>query len=148
MNRKVDFLSSKETDASKLKLSLQEQFTKLVIKRVVTELARSKAEVIAKLEYLASLDDQVLKKQSVLQEKTIEKNKQVTEAESRVNDMVGVVNEHLAEIRDEDPEVRSLRHTLGLLEEFLNQSVISLPKIIVGVRIYAEESIYKSEYDQ
>merc|ERR1712240_934759 len=150
MNRKVDFLSSKETDASKLKLSLQEQFTKLVIKRVVIELARSKAEVTAKLEYLASLDDQVLKEQAVLQEKTFKKNKQVTEAESRVNDLVGVVNEHLAEIREEDPEVGSLRHTLGLLEEFLSQSVISLPKVIDGVRTNtdSEKSIYKSEYDQ
>merc|ERR1712240_214835 len=150
MNRKVDFLSSKETDASKLKLSLQEQFTKLVIKRVVIELARSKAEVTAKLEYLASLDDQVLKEQAVLQEKTFKKNKQVTEAESRVNDLVGVVNEHLAEIRDEDPEVGSLRHTLGLLEEFLSQSVISLPKVIDGVRTNtdSEKSIYKSKYDQ
>merc|ERR1712240_115523 len=42
----------------------------------------------------------------------------------------------------------SLRHTLVLLEKSLNQSVISLPKIIFGVRTYAEESIYKSEYDQ
>merc|ERR1712240_847486 len=42
----------------------------------------------------------------------------------------------------------SLRHTLVLLEKSLNQSVISLPKIIFGVRTYAEESIYRSEYDQ
>merc|ERR1712240_778003 len=42
----------------------------------------------------------------------------------------------------------SLRHTLGLLEKFLYQSVISLPKIIDGVRTYAEEPIYKSEYHQ
>ena len=108
MNRKVDFIRSKETDTAKLKLSLQEQFTKLVIKQVVIELARSKAEVTARLEYIAGLDDQVLKKQAVLQEKTFEKNKQVTEAENRVNELVGVVNEHLAEIREEDPEVGSL----------------------------------------
>ena len=108
MNWKVDFIKSKETDTAKLKLSLQEQFTKLVIKQVVIELARSKAKVTARLEYIAGLDDQVLKKQAVLQEKTFEKNKQVTEAESRVNELVGVVNEHLAEIREEDPEVGSL----------------------------------------
>merc|ERR1712082_265730 len=102
------------------------------------------------LEHLASLDDQALKKQSVLQEKSNEKNKQVTEAESRINDLLGVLNEHLAEIRDEFPEVGSLRHTLGLLEEFLNQSVISLPKIIDGVRTNVDNDklIYKSEYDQ
>ena len=32
MNRKVDFIRSKETDPAKLRLSLQEQFTKIVIK--------------------------------------------------------------------------------------------------------------------
>ena len=32
MNRKVDFLRSKETDTAKLRLSLQELFTKMVIK--------------------------------------------------------------------------------------------------------------------
>ena len=65
INRKVDFLKSKETDTAKLRLSLQELFTKIVIKRVVTELARSKGEAIARLEHLASLDDQALKKDSV-----------------------------------------------------------------------------------
>ena len=39
INRKVDFLKSKETDTAKLRLSLQELFTKIVIKRIVSELA-------------------------------------------------------------------------------------------------------------
>ena len=108
INRKVDFLKSKETDTAKLRLSLQELFTKIVIKRVVSELARSKAEAIARLEHLASLDDQALKKDFVQQEKSSEKNKVVAEAESRINDLLGVVNEHLATIRDDHPEVGSL----------------------------------------
>ena len=38
-NRKVDFLKSKETDIAKLRLSLQELFTRIVIRRVRSELA-------------------------------------------------------------------------------------------------------------
>ena len=64
MNLKVDFLRSKETDTAKLRLSLQEQFTKIVIKQIVTELAQRKADSMAKLEYLTSLDDQALKEQA------------------------------------------------------------------------------------
>merc|ERR1712240_217796 len=154
INRKADFLKSRETDTAKLRLSLQELFTKIVIKRIISELARSKEDAIARLEHLASLDDQALKKHSVQQEKSIEKNKKVAEAESRINDLLGIVNEHLKETRDEFLVVGSLRHTLGLLEEFLNQSaeenVVSLPKIIEGARTNDDndKSIYKSEYDQ
>ena len=88
INRKVDFLKSKETDTAKLRLSLQELFTKIVIKRIISELARSKEDAIARLEHLASLDNQALKKHSVQQEKSIEKNKKVAAAESRINDLL------------------------------------------------------------
>ena len=148
MNLKVEFLKSKEINTDKLKLSLQEQFTKIVIRQIGTELARSKAETTAKLEYLAGLDDQALKKQAEVREKSSETNKQVTEAEGRINELARVVNEHLVKIRNENSDVGSPRHTLGLLEKSLNQSVINLPKIIVGVRTHDEESIYRSEYNQ
>ena len=39
INRKVDFLKLKETDPAKLRLSLQELFTKIIIKRIISELA-------------------------------------------------------------------------------------------------------------
>merc|ERR1711873_138909 len=148
MNLKVEFLKSKATNTDKLKLSLQEQFTKIVIRQIGTELARSKAETTAKLEYLAGLDDQALKKQAEVREKSNETNKQVTEAEGRINELARVVNEHLVKIRNENSDVGSPRHTLGLLEKSLNQSVINLPKIIAGVRTHDEESIYRSEYNQ
>ena len=95
-----------------------------------------------------------MKKHSEQQEKSIEKNKKVAAAESRINDLLGIVNEHLKETRDEFPVVGSLRHTLGLLEEFLNKSVeenvVQLPKITEGVRTDDDndKSIYKNEYDQ
>ena len=39
LNFKVEFLKSKETDIDQLKLSLQEQFTKIVLRHIGTELA-------------------------------------------------------------------------------------------------------------
>merc|ERR1711867_362565 len=87
MNFKVEFLKSKETNRDQLKLSLQEQFTKIVIRQIGTELARSKAETTAKLEYLAGLEDQALKKQAEVREKSSETNKQVTEAQDSINEL-------------------------------------------------------------
>ena len=57
ITRKVDFLKSKETDTAKLRLSLQELFTKIVIRRARSELAQSKQDANTKLEYLTNLDD-------------------------------------------------------------------------------------------
>ena len=65
INRKVDFIKLKETNAAKLRLSLQELFTKIVIKRIRSELARSKEDATARLEHLTNLDKQALKKYSV-----------------------------------------------------------------------------------
>ena len=64
INRKVDFLKLKETNAAKLRLSLQELFTKIVIRRIRSELAQSKEDATAKLEHLTNLDKQALKKWS------------------------------------------------------------------------------------
>merc|ERR1711873_211452 len=75
INSKMDFLKLKETNAGKLRLSLQELFTKIVIKRIRSELARSKEDATARLEHLANLDKQALKKYSVQQEKSLEKKK-------------------------------------------------------------------------
>ena len=96
INRKVDFLKLKETNAAKLRLSLQELFTKIVIRRIRSELAQSKEDATAKLEHLTNLDKQALKKWSV-QEKSIEKSKKVTGAESGIIDLLGIVNEYLKE---------------------------------------------------
>ena len=148
MNLKVEFLKSKETNKDQLKLSLQEQFTKIVIRQIGTELARSKAEITAKLEYLAGLEDQALKKQAEVREKSSETNKQVTEAQDRINELARVVHEHLVKISNENSDVGSLRHTLRLLYKSLSRPIINLPKIIAGVRTHDEESIYRSEFNQ
>ena len=105
---KVEFLKSKETDKDQLKLSLQEQFTKIVIRQIGTELARSKAEITTKLEYLVGLEDQALKKQAEVREKSSETNKHVAEAQDRINELARVVHEHLVKISNENSDVGSL----------------------------------------
>merc|ERR1712163_68868 len=145
---KVEFLKSKETDIDQLKLSLQEQFTKIVIRHIGTELARSKEEVTTRLEYLVGLEDQALKKQAEVQEKSSETNKQVAEAQDRINELARVVHELLVKICNEDSDVGSPRQTLRLLYKSLSRPIINLPKIIAGVRTHDEESIYRSEFNQ
>merc|ERR1712163_57065 len=145
---KVEFLKSKETDIDQLKLSLQEQFTKIVIRHIGTELARSKEETTTRLEYLVGLEDQALKKQAEVQEKSSETNKQVAEAQDRINELARVVHEHLVNICNEDSDVGSPRHTLRLLYKALSRPIINLPKIIARVRTHDEESIYRSEFNQ
>merc|ERR1712240_742579 len=106
--------------------------------------------VMARINYLDNLSDQVIKKQAVLQEKTAERNKKVTDLENSVNELVRIVTEQLTDIREDEPEIGTIPYTLAVLEEFLNQQVITLPKIIDGTRTNAENEklIYKNEYDQ
>merc|ERR1712082_449430 len=110
------------------------KFHKIVIKQVVVELKRCKEAVMARINYLDNLSDQVIKKQAVLQEKTADKNKKVTELENSVNELVRIVTEQLTDIREDEPEIGTIPYTLAVLEEFLNQQVITLPKIIDGTR--------------
>merc|ERR1711955_83687 len=114
-NRKVDFLKSKETDIAKLRLSLQELFTRIVIRRVRSELAQSKEDANIKLEYLTNLDKQALKKWYAQQERSVERSKRVTGAQDGIIDLLGIVNEKLKEAEEEFPAVGSPEHTLGLI---------------------------------
>merc|ERR1711867_30703 len=144
LNFKVEFLKSKETDKDQLKLSLQEQFTKIVIRHIGTELARSKEEATTRLEYLVGLEDQALKKQAEVQEKSSETNKRVAEAQDRINELARVVYEHLVNTCNESSDVGSPRHTLRLIYKTLNLPVTHLNIIIAGVRTHDEELIYRS----
>ena len=60
INRKADFIKTKDTDIPKLRLSLQESFTKVVIRHVRSELGVSKDNTIARIEQLESLDQQLV----------------------------------------------------------------------------------------
>ena len=152
-NRKVDFLKSKETDITKLRLSLQEMFTRIVIRRVRSELAQSKEDANTKLEYLTNLDEQALDKWYTQQERSTERNKRVTGAQDGVLDLLNSVIEKLNEVEEENAEVGSPEHTLALIRDFLTKVVeeqrVQLPKIVEGQREEedSEKLIYRNEYD-
>merc|ERR1712240_644211 len=150
MNWKADFIRSKETNLAKLRLSLQERFTKIVIKQVVVELKKCKEAIMYRINYLDDLGDQVIKKQAVLHEKSADKNKTVTDLENSINELARIVTEHLTDIREDDPEIGTIPYTLAVLEEFLHQQVITLPEILDGTRTNTENEklIYKNEYEQ
>merc|ERR1711955_154570 len=122
-NRKVDFLESKETNIAKLRLSLQELFTRIVIPRVRSELAQSKEDANAKLEYLTNLDQQALKKWYAQQERGVERCKRVTGAQDGIINLLNIVNGKLNEVEEEYPAVGSPEHTLALIRDFLTKVV-------------------------
>ncbi len=152
-NRKVDFLKSKETDIAKLRLSLQELFTRIVIRRVRSELAQSKEDANTKLEYLTNLDKQALKKWYTQQARGAERSKRVTGAQDGILDLLNIVIGKLNEVEEENPAVGSPEHTLALIRDFLTKVVddqrVELPKIVEGERVEDdnEKLIYRNEYD-
>ena len=145
---KAKFLKSKETDIDTLKLALQEQFTKLILRHIGAELARSKEETVTRVIYLVELKDLGLKKQAEVQEKGSETNRRVAEARDRINELLKEVHEHLVNTCDEDSAVGTPKHTLRLIYKKLNLPVINLPKIRNGIRINKEKVIYRSEFNQ
>ena len=153
-NRKVDFLKSKETDITKLRLSLQVMFTRLVIRRVKSELAWSKEDANTKLEYLANLDKEALKKWYTQQAKGAERSNRVTGAQDGILELLNIVDEKLAEVEEENPAVGSTEYTLTLIKDFLTKIVeekrVQLPNIVEGERTEddSEKIIYRNEYDQ
>ena len=132
-NRKVDFLKSKETDIPKLRLSLQESFTKIVIRHVRSELAISKDDAIAKLEHLESLDDQALDKWNTRKDKNTEKVQRLKEAQEGVDELLNLVSEKL-EGTFPIHLVGTPEHTMTLIRDFLNEVVenerVELPNIV------------------
>ena len=154
-NRKVDFLKSKETDIAKLRLSLQELFTRIVIRRVRSELAQSKEDANTKLEYLTNLDNQALEKWYTQQAKGTERSKRVKGAQDGIIDLLNFVSEKLSEAEEEYPIylVGSPEHTMALIRDFLTKVVdeqcVELPKIVEGEREddNNEKLIDRNEYD-
>merc|ERR1712112_200557 len=126
MKWKEEFVRTKETDRAKLRLSLQERFTQIVIKQVVVELRKCKEALTYRINYLDDLGNQVIRTKAVLQERMDNKNKTVETLESCVNRMASIVSDHLKDIQDEDPEFGSIPYTLEVLEEFLKQNEIVL----------------------
>ena len=123
-DRKVDYIKSKETDTAKLRLSLQELFTKVVIRRALSELAQCKADAIARREYLTNLDDQAVEKYRTQQSKVTEKNERVKAAQDGIINLLKFVEEQLGKDADQIHLVGSTEHTMELIKDFLNKALV------------------------
>merc|ERR1711962_1783890 len=152
--KKVDYTKSKETDTAKLRLSLQELFTKVVIRRALSELAQTKADAITRREYLANLDVQAIEKYRTQQARVAEKNERVKAAKSGFLNLLKFVEEQLGEDEEQIYIAGSEEYTMDQIKDFLNKALdeeqIELPRIMNGEREDGndDDSIYKNEFDQ
>merc|ERR1711962_1119128 len=152
--KKVDYTKSKETDTAKLRLSLQELFTKVVIRRALCELAKTKAEAITRREYLADLDVQAGEKYRTQQARVTEENEKVKAAKSGFLNLLNFVEGQLGDDEEQIYMAGSVEYTMDQIKDFLNKASdeeqIELPRIINGDREDGndDDSIYKNEFDQ
>merc|ERR1711962_1381295 len=148
--KKVDYTKSKETDTAKLRLSLQELFTKVVIRRALCELAKTKAEAITRREYLADLDVQAGEKYRTQQARVTEKNEKVKAAKSGFLNFLNFMEEQLGDDEEQIYIAGSVEYTMDQIKDFLNKASdeeqIELPRIINGDREDGndDDSIYKN----
>merc|ERR1712089_60565 len=116
--------------------------------------AQSKADAIARREYLTNLDDQAVEKYRTQQLKVTEKNERVKGAQDRIINLLKFVDEQLGKDADQIHLVGSTEHTMELIKDFLNKALdeeeIELPKIMNGEREDGNNDnlIYKHEYNQ
>merc|ERR1712240_559419 len=125
MKWKEDFVKTKETNRAKLRLLIQERFTQIVLQRVVAELRKYKEDLTHRINELDELSNQVVRRKSVLEERTDNRNKTVETLENCDNRMASMVSEHLKDLQDDDPEVGSIPYTLAVLEEYLNKMTLN-----------------------
>ena len=92
MGKKESFIKTKETDVLKLKLALQSDFTKLVIKRINIELAKVKNQAEAKLDDLVEMDKKRHKQWDIVGEKEADVNSKVAEAKTALADLLDAAN--------------------------------------------------------
>ena len=134
INRKADFIKTKDTDIPKLRLSLQESFTKIVIRHVRSELGVSKENTIARIEQLESLDEQVVNKWNIREDKATVKADRFKEAQEGIDRLHDLVSNRLEGTFQINLVVGTPDNTMTSIGNFLNEVVenesIELPNII------------------
>ena len=154
INRKADFIKTKDTYIPKLILSLQESFTKIVIRHVRSELDKSKYNTIARIEQFEKLDEQVVNKWNIRKDKATVKADRFKEAQEGINTLLNIVNNRLEEIVQINLVVGTPETTMTSIGNFLNKVVedenIELPDIINEEREAGndDQSIYRSDFNQ
>ena len=95
ISRKANFIKTKDTDIPKLRLALQEMFTKTVIRHVRSELGVNKENTITRIEQLESLDKQVVNKWNIREDKATVKADRFKEAQEGIDRLHELVSNRL-----------------------------------------------------
>ena len=154
IDRKANFIKTKETDIPKLRLALQEMFTKTVIRHVRGELGVNKENTITRIEQLESLDKQVVNKWNIREDKANVKADRIKEAQEGIDRLHELVSNRLDGTFSINLVVGSPDNTMTLLGNLLNDIVdsgnLDLPDIIEEERgeDNEEQLIYRSDFDQ
>ncbi len=134
IDRKANFIKTKETDIPKLRLALQEMFTKTVIQHVRSELGVNKENIITRIEQLESLDKQVVNKWNIREDKANVKADRFKEAQEGIDRLHDLVSNRLDRTFSINLVVGTPDNTMTLLGNFLNEVVengnLELPDII------------------
>merc|ERR1712082_79769 len=85
IDRKANFIKTKETDIPKLRLALQEMFTKTVIRHVRGELGVDKENVITRIKDLERLDQYVVNKLNIREDKANARVNSIKEAQDGID---------------------------------------------------------------
>ena len=154
IDRKANFIKTKETDIPKLRLALQEMFTKTVIRHVRGELGVDKENIITRIKELERLDQHVVNKLNIREEAANAWANSIKEAQDGIDTLHERVSHRLDGLVLVDLVVGTPDHTMTLLGELLNNIVsngsVELPEIIEEERgeDNEEQLIYRSDFDQ
>ena len=153
LDRKAKFIRTKDTDIPRLRLALQEMFTKTVIRHVRGELGIQKENVTTRINELESQDQQVAETLAIREGAANALSNSIKAAQDGIDALHERVTHRLDGVVLVDLVVGTADHTMSLLGELLNNIVdngtIGLPEIIEQERgANEDQEIYRSDFDK
>merc|ERR1711867_49162 len=153
LDKKAKFIRSKDTDIPRLRLLLQEMFTKIAIQHVRGQLGLQKENATTRIAELESLNQQVAETLARKDGAANALSDSIKAAQEGIDALHERVTQILVGIALVDLEVGTADHTMALLGEILNNIVkdntIGLPNIIPQERGENEDQeIYQSDFDK
>merc|ERR1712082_43826 len=153
LDRKAKFIRTKDTDIPRLRLALQEIFTKTVIRHVRGELGIQKENVTTRINELESQDQQVAETLAIRDGAANALSNSIKAAQEGIDALHERVSHRLDGVVLVDLVVGTADHTMSLLGELLNNIVdngtIGLLEIIEQERgANEDQEIYRSDFDK
>merc|ERR1712120_53314 len=153
LDRKAKFIRSNDTDIPRLRLLLQEMFTKTVIRHVRGQLGVQKENATTRINELESQNQQVAETLAIRDGAANVLSDSIKAAQEGIDALHERVSQILDGIALVDLVVGTADHTMALLGELLNNIVenntIGLPNIIEQERgANEDQEIYRSDFDK